>query len=106
MFSISPDEEYVRSLFELTTAQAKAWSDLEKAFEKCKKANLGFYNRYGNLGCFDKRKIKEYTFQQDCDTDFIPTPDCDMFTNEFSLGCNECADDDSIQCFVPVKCHT
>ncbi len=97
------DEEYIESLFELTPAQEKAFRSLEEAFKKCRKTGLTLYNVYGTLGCFDKKKIKEYTFQNDTSENFVTALDALNFTNTFSMGVNEFCDDEGLHCFVPKK---
>lgn len=44
----------------LKTDQKKAFEALKKAYKKCQSLNIGFYNNYGNIGAFDKDKIKSY----------------------------------------------
>jgi len=96
-------EEQIEELFELTQNQEKAFRALKEAFARCRKSGLTLYNGYGTLGCFDKRKIKEYTFRDDTSEDFISAFDADRFTNTFNMGINEFCDDKGMHCFVPTK---
>jgi hypothetical protein len=47
-------------IFDLTPAQEKAFKELEKAYKKCIKSGIYFYNCYGALSAVDKSKISKY----------------------------------------------
>ena len=102
-------EDEIAELFELTPKQEKAFEALKKAHKECLKAGLKFYNVYGDLGVFDKKKIiafgDESNLKSSCRIEGagegIPSIDCGVYTNTFSLTCNEFADDDGSHYFFP-----
>jgi hypothetical protein len=50
----------MENLFILTPKQQRAFNDLKKAYNKCSKLKIGFYNVYGTVGVYDKAKIEKY----------------------------------------------
>jgi hypothetical protein len=50
----------IYELLELTPEQQKAFNALKRAYKKCGKLNMGFYNNYGTIGVYDKAKISHY----------------------------------------------
>jgi len=91
-------EEEIEKLFELTNKQKKAFSAFKRAFNRCLKEGIVFYNNYETLGAYDKSKIDSYDDKYD--EDAIPH---EMLTNYYEFDTNIVQWADDQHWFHPVK---
>lgn len=74
------DVELIEEYLELTPEQKKAITNLKKAFTRCRKLGLEFWDNYGSFTVYDGKKMSK------------PVPDdADDFNYEQGDNCIRCA---------------
>lgn len=85
MKDISQDEiEAIEDYLQFTDEQIKALTNLKKAFTRCRKLGLKFWDNYGDLTAYDNRKMT------------CPVPD-DIYDFNYDQG------DNAIQCCMKIS---